>query len=180
MLLLEPSCGTCQAGLYVSVHGARAWRWALHRPTIRQLEGRQCRGWLTNSNVCQPRPLLQSGQHLDSARWSSGLPRLLLGAKGSRLGAGAQLRLLRADVAPLKALLGGLEEADWGGACWHGCLARACLWKAAQPTSLACMRLQPWRLSAQQAMSAVCDRYFNFAAHCLSLQRSGSAPPTPG
>ncbi|KAL4458606.1 hypothetical protein ABPG75_013471 [Micractinium tetrahymenae] len=50
---------------------------------------------------------------LDSTRWSSGLPRLLASAKSRGLSSGAQLRLLRADVAPLKALLGTLEEADW-------------------------------------------------------------------
>jgi hypothetical protein len=55
---------------------------------------------------------------LDAAGWSSGLPRLSLGAKGGGVGlaGGAQLALLRLDVSGLKAQLAAMPQSDWEGA----------------------------------------------------------------
>ncbi|PSC71222.1 green algal specific Aspartyl Asparaginyl beta-hydroxylase [Micractinium conductrix] len=61
-------------------------------------------------------PLSQYPPVLDSVRWSSGLPRLSLSAKGSRgsgLAAGAQLRLFHYDVEPLRRQVAALSEQDW-------------------------------------------------------------------
>jgi hypothetical protein len=60
---------------------------------------------------------------LDPVRWSSGLPRFLLSAKGRRhgLAAGAQLPLFRTDTSGLKAALQELADSDWDGAwVWRG------------------------------------------------------------
>ncbi|KAL4859265.1 hypothetical protein ACK3TF_001013 [Chlorella vulgaris] len=60
-------------------------------------------------------PLAQYPPLLDAVRWSSGLPRFLLSAKGRRhgLAAGAQLPLFRTNTSGLKAALQELADSDW-------------------------------------------------------------------
>ena len=81
--------------------------------------------------VSLPRSLLlQYPSVLDSVRWSSGLPRMLLASKDGKngLAAGAQLRLFRADVSGLKAALQAMPDEDWAGVGRSCCRVCQSLW----------------------------------------------------
>ena len=126
-----------------------------------------------------PHPLLQYPSVLDSVRWSSGLPRMLLASKDRKhgLAAGAQLRLFRADVSGLKAALQAMPDEDWAGGQSRGCFgvcsvpieASHCL----APGPPSCLAARP---PARQAEPPPCLPL----SLLLPPQRRGSAGATPG
>jgi hypothetical protein len=95
--------------------------------------------------LAPPLPL-QYPSVLDSVRWSSGLPRMLLASKDGKhgLAAGAQLRLFRADVSGLKAALQAMPDEDWAGGSMGALIpaslfAHDCALPAARPSPPACL-----------------------------------------